>query len=148
MINLNNIRQTLKLYIPLILRLALGFIFLWSGLSKFGADGNALGVCTNRSEAISLVASFTWMPFDPEVFVFWQSIAEIVLGGMLILGLATKIAAVLTVASFVIFFIVLDFSLIWKNVGLLAAALALVTSEFDPWQMELYLKKRFKKSAT
>ncbi|MEK7497062.1 MAG: DoxX family protein [Patescibacteria group bacterium] len=141
MISLNNIRIKLKPYIPLILRLSLGFIFLWSGLSKFGADSNALGVCTNASEAVSLVSSFTWLPMEPELFVFYQSIGEIILGSMLILGLATEIAALFTVLAFIIFFIILDFSLVWKNVGLLAAALTLWSLELDNFRAELYLVK-------
>ena len=46
---------------------------------------------------------------EPELFVFYQSIGEIILGSMLILGLATEIAALFTVLAFIIFLLFLIF---------------------------------------
>lgn len=126
----------LKPYLPLLLRLGLGFIFFWSGLSKLIGDSNALGVCTNRSEAVSLVSGFTWLPMDPMLFVMLQSIAEVIAGAMLILGLWVEAASFACLILFSLFFALLHFSLVWKNVGLSALALAVFTAAPDRWRLD------------
>lgn len=133
------VQTWLQPYLPFVLRLGLGFIFLWSGLSKLLGDSNALGVCTNRSEAVSLVSSFVWLPIDPTLFVFVQSMAEVILGAMLMLGVWVEVAALFCVALFVLFFVLLGFPLVWKNVGLLALALAVLSAAPDRFRLDRYL---------
>ncbi|GEM_PF-4621384 len=133
-------RTALIPYLPLVMRLGLGFVFLWSGLSKLGADTNALGVCTNAAEAVSLVESFTWLPIEPELFVLVQSWLEVALGLMLMLGLWVELAAFVSAVLFLLFFALLDFSYVWKNVGLLALALATFAAAPDKWRLDIRFK--------
>lgn len=133
---IHRLQTWLQPYLPFVLRVGLGFIFLWSGLSKLLGDSNALGVCTNRSEAVSLVSSFLWLPIDPTLFVFLQSIAEVVLGALLMLGLWVELASLFCVALFMLFFVLLGFSLVWKNVGLLALTLAVLSAAPDRFRLD------------
>ena len=139
---LENISTKLRPYLPLFLRLGLGFIFFWSGLSKIVSPESAIGVCTNRGEAIDLVSSLYWLPFDPEAFVWVQSYLELFLGAALLVGFWVPLSALVSVIVFLLFFVILDFSLIWKNVGLLGAVLALLASEPDRFSLDSWLKKR------
>ncbi|HBV33710.1 TPA: hypothetical protein DIC39_03795 [Patescibacteria group bacterium] len=125
---------------PLFLRIGLAFIFLWSSLSKLLANTDALGVCTNIEEAVSLVGSFTWLPISPELFVTIQSWAELVLGVVLLAGLWLDLAALATSVVFILFFIFLDFDLVWKNVAILGASLALLMLPADPMSLDSRLK--------
>lgn len=129
----------LKPYLPFLMRLGLGLIFFWSGLSKLIGDDNALGVCTNRSEAVSLVSGFTWLPMDPALFVMIQSVVEVVVGTMLILGLWVEVASFVCIILFALFFGILHFSLVWKNMGLSALALAVFSAAPDKFRLD----KRF-----
>ncbi len=138
----SNLSAYLRPYIPLVLRLGLGFVFFWSGLSKIMAPDSAIGVCTNRLEAVDLVSTLYWLPFDPEAFVWVQSFLELLLGGALLLGLYIRLSAVVSIMVFLLFFIFLDFSLVWKNIGLLGAALALFASEQEKYSLDTWLKKR------
>ena len=119
-------REIIKPYVPLILRVGLGVVFLWSGLSKFGVDNNPLGICTNRTEAIDFASTLGWLPINPDLFVTVQSIAELILGTMLVVGLWTEVAAAISVAMYALFFAMFDFSLIWKNVGLFTDSIAIL----------------------
>lgn len=134
--------ERFAVYAPLLLRVGIGFVFIWSGLEKLVGSGDALGVCTNRAEAVSLVESFLWLPFDPEMFVFVQSIIELVLGALLVLGFKVRLTAVGVAVLLASFFVLLDFNLIWKNVALLGAALALILLPRDPGSLDAWLEKR------
>ncbi len=135
-------RRRLAPYTALVLRLALGLVFLWSGLSKVIDIPGAIGVCTNRAEAIDFVSTLYWLPFDPEVFVRLQSVAEIALGLLLVTGLWLELAALLSTVLFLLFFALFNFNVIWKNVGLLGAALALTGFEPDKFSLDSYLRSR------
>ncbi len=139
---LDKLTARLQPFAPLALRLGLGFVFLWSGLSKLVSPDSAVGVCTNRAEAIDLVSTFGWLPFDPELFVWAQSILELVLGAALILGFMVPFAAVASSLVFLSFFALLDFALVWKNVGLLGASLGLLGSGGDRWSFDGWFKRR------
>src|SRR3989338_9783410 len=110
---LDNISTKLGPYLPLFLRLGLGFIFFWSGLSKIVSPESAIGVCTNRGEAIDLVSTFYWLPFDPTMFVWVQSVLELLLGASLLVGFWVPLASAVAVLVFLLFFVLLDFSLVW-----------------------------------
>lgn len=139
---LSKLSLIIKPYGSLLLRLGLGFIFLWSGLSKLGVSNNSLGICTNSAEAIDFLSSLTWLPFDPAIFVFWQSIVELALGIILIIGLWVEAAAAISVLLFLLFFFIFDFSLIWKNIGLLVVALAVWGEGAGKWSIDTWFKNR------
>lgn len=127
---------------PLVLRLGLAFIFLWSSLSKLLVNTDAIGVCTNVEEAVSLVGSFTWLPIAPELFVTIQSWAELILGLLLLVGIWLQAAAAVTTLLFVVFFVFLDFNLIWKNAALLGASVALMLLPPDPMSLDSRRKRQ------
>ncbi|KKS73969.1 MAG: hypothetical protein UV47_C0028G0005 [Parcubacteria group bacterium GW2011_GWA2_42_80] len=71
-----------------------------------------------------------------------QSYLELFLGAALLVGFWVPLSALVSVIVFLLFFVILDFSLIWKNVGLLGAVLALLASEPDRFSLDSWLKKR------
>lgn len=109
----------------LFLRLGLGFIYLYSGYGKLFLGDNTIGVCSNRGEAAALVGNYTWIPIDPAVFVIIQSVVELLLGLMLVIGIKTRWAATISTLMLIIFLIFIDFNLVWKNIALLGASIAL-----------------------
>ncbi len=120
----------------LFLRLGLGFIFLYSGYGKLFLGDDTIGVCSNRGEAAALVGNYTWIPIDPEVFVVIQSVLELVLGLMLVLGFKTRWAAAISAILMILFFIFIDFSLVWKNIALLGASMALALTRDNAWSWD------------
>mgnify|MGYP001617068221 CR=1 FL=1 len=114
------------------LRLGLGLVYLYSGYSKLFAGEDAIGVCSNKAEAAAMVATYAWFPFDPEQFVLVQSWLEIILGLMLILGIKTRWMATISALLIVLFFLMINWHLVWKNMALLGASLALAVTR-DNW---------------
>ncbi len=131
----------LQPYAPLMLRLGLGLVFLWSGFSKLVTLPGALGVCTNRAEAIDFVSTLYWVPFDPEIFVRLQSVLEIGLGLMLVAGLWLEFAAGAVTVLLLLFFGLFNFNVVWKNLGLVAAAGALWVLPPDRFTLDRYLAR-------
>lgn len=130
---LERISDRLHGFSGLFLRWGLGFIYLFSGYSKLFAGSDGIGVCSNRAEAVTLVGSYSFLPLDPETFVVVQSVLEIILGLVLIVGLKTRWAGLISVILMLLFFIFIDFQLVWKNVALLGASLALVVTKENRW---------------
>ncbi len=122
------------------LRLGLGLVFLWPSISKLFSKVDALGICTNRAEAVEMVASFSWLPIPPEIFVTFQSWFELALGILLIVGIWVDLAAIVSALLFISFFVFLDFDLVWKNMALLGASLALFFAPADKWQIKFKSK--------
>ena len=120
----------------LFLRLGLGFIYLYSGYGKLFLGDETIGVCSNRGEAAALVGNYTWIPIDPETFVLLQSIVELVLGLMLVIGIKTRWAATISTALLIIFLIFIDFNLVWKNIALLGASIALALTRDNAWSWD------------
>jgi uncharacterized membrane protein YphA (DoxX/SURF4 family) len=137
-----HVRRYLQASPALMLRWGLGLVFLWSGLSKVIDLPGAIGVCTNRAEAIDFVSTLYWVPFDPEVFVRLQSVAEITLGLLLVMGLWLELAAAASAILFLLFFGLFNFNVVWKNLGLLGASLALFALPPDRFTLDHYLRRR------
>jgi uncharacterized membrane protein YphA (DoxX/SURF4 family) len=125
----------------LFLRLGLGFIYLYSGYGKLFLGDNTIGVCSNRGEAAALVGNYTWIPIDPQVFVIIQSVVELLLGLMLVLGIKTRWAATISTALLIIFLIFIDFNLVWKNIALLGASIALALTRDNAFSWDERKKK-------
>ncbi len=124
----------------LFLRVGLAFIYLFSGYSKLFAGSDGIGVCSNRVEAVALVANYQFIPIDPENFVVIQSVLELILGLVLIVGIKTKWAALISVVLLLLFFVFIDFQLVWKNMALLGASLALLVTNENRWSLDNRLK--------
>jgi uncharacterized membrane protein YphA (DoxX/SURF4 family) len=125
----------------LFLRLGLGFIYLYSGYGKLFLGDNTIGVCSNRGEAAALVGNYTWIPIDPQVFVIIQSVVELLLGLMLVLGIKTRWAATISTGLLIIFLIFIDFNLVWKNIALLGASIALALTRDNAFSWDERKKK-------
>jgi uncharacterized membrane protein YphA (DoxX/SURF4 family) len=118
------------------LRLGLGFIYIYSGYGKLFLGNDTIGVCSNRGEAAALVGNYTWIPIDPEVFVIIQSIVELILGLMLIIGIKTRWAATVSTLLLIAFLLLIDFNLVWKNIALLGASIALALTRDNAWSWD------------
>src|SRR3989344_7219704 len=124
------------------LRWGLAFVYLFSGYSKLFAGNDTIGVCSNRVEAITLVASYQFIPLDPEVFVIVQSVLELILGLALALGWKIRWAGLISAVLILLFFVFIDFQLIWKNMALLGASLALIVTKENRWSMDNRLSSK------
>lgn len=120
----------------LFLRCGLAFVYLFSGYSKLFAGSDGIGVCSNRVEAVALVANYQFIPIDPENFVIIQSVLELILGLVLIVGIKTKWAALISTVLILLFFVFIDFQLVWKNMALLGASLALFVTKENRWSLD------------
>ena len=112
-------------YSTVILRVGLGIVFVWSGVSKLIGSESAFGVCSSRVEAASYIYSWAWFPFDPDLVITLQSYFEIVLGVLLIIGLFVQLVSVVSSFLILFFFLIFNINMIWKNIGLLGAAISL-----------------------
>ena len=130
---LENFLYQRRKYATFVLRIGLGAVFIWSGVSKLIGSSSAIGVCTNKESAISFLETWAWFPFDTALMVAIQSYAELALGILLILGVAVQLVSLLCAALFIFFFFLIDINLIWKNIGLFAASLSLAMAGSDIW---------------
>lgn len=138
----NVLKDTPHVLTGFFLRLGLGFVYFYSGYSKLFAGQDAIGVCSNRAEAAALVATYDWFPFDPEQFVLVQSVLEIILGILLILGIKTRWMATVSVLLLILFFLMINWQLIWKNMALLGASLALAVTRDNWLSIDAWWSKR------
>ena len=126
----------------LFLRCGLAFVYLFSGYSKLFAGSDGIGVCSNRVEAVALVANYQFIPIDPENFVIIQSVLELILGLVLIVGIKIKWAALISAVLILLFFAFIDFQLVWKNMALLGASLALLVTNENRWSLDKRLQAK------
>lgn len=76
-----------------LLRWGLGFMFLIAGLNKFGGEAGAAGV----SAYLAGQFAETWLPaLAVKPFAYVTPYAEVVLGGLLVLGLGRRFVAPLS----------------------------------------------------
>ena len=113
--------------IPLILRVGLGFVWIYEGLiPKFFFSPN---------QEIEIVARSHLVPFDARAFVLGLGVVEVILGLALWIGVGVKWVAAVQLALLVVFtlslaatspqFLLDPLGGISKNVGLMAATLCL-----------------------
>lgn len=114
-----------------VFRICLGFVFFYAGLKKlFLGDFPAVDTI------------ITFMPVQTVVFIL--GVVELVVGIVLMLGLFTSIFAWIMAALLAVF-IILGFptgqGFIYKNIGLIGAALYLAVEGSQAWGMDNMLKK-------
>lgn len=125
-------------YIPLILRLGLGFIWVYMGLVPKllyvnpEKPGMPMALSMVKSSGINSI-----IPIDPTTLVHLLGVVELVLGILLILGLFTRIASASTIVLMLIFMVVLSTTvmqsiltplgnLLLKDISLIAASIVLI----------------------
>ena len=113
--------------IPLILRVGLGFVWVYEGLvPKF---------LVSPARGVELVARSHLVPFDPHTFVAGLGVVEVILGLALWMGLGVKWVAAIQLVLLIAFtlglavtspqLLVEPLGGVTKNVGLMAATLCL-----------------------
>ena len=99
-----------------LLRISLGGIFLYFGIGKFRGDIWA--------ETMKTMEFFQMLPWNVEVLVHTIGIIEVLTGGFLVLGVFTRMAAILAAGQLIGILLLLRFQEI-RDIGLLAASLYL-----------------------
>jgi uncharacterized membrane protein YphA (DoxX/SURF4 family) len=89
MIVLKTLGERLEYYAPTVLRIGMAAIFLWFGIAQVMSPGQW------TSQVPEIIAGFAE---NTELTVFLAGIAEIILGGMLLLGVLTRIVSWILVA--------------------------------------------------
>ena len=102
----------------IVLRLGLGLVFTWFGLDKLINPSNWLGYITPK------VAQFIFINLNS--FIFILGIIEIMLGILLIIGLYTRIVALIMAIHLTLVIISIGFNdVAVRDIGLLSIALYL-----------------------
>ncbi|MEK7611859.1 MAG: DoxX family membrane protein [Patescibacteria group bacterium] len=83
---MTNLFSKLSPFAPLVLRLTISFVMLWFGLNQ---------VLNPESWTGFVPAWITDVGFDPVTFIYLNGAAEIILGSLLALGIATRVIAFL-----------------------------------------------------
>lgn len=105
-----------KQYAPLVLRIGIGFVFIWFGLSGL----------TNTSMWVGLVPSWTNAIASPSTLVYIHSVIELVGGLLVCAGYWLRPAAAILFLSLAHTLTLLDFGPIYvRDIGLALATLAI-----------------------
>ena len=122
-----------KQYAPAILRVALALVFLWFGLNQV----------FNSEFWISWLPQFVYsLPIAPTTLVLINGTFEVIFGGLLLLGLFTRVTAFL----FFIHLLVIGFNLGYNDIairdlGLSLAIFSVFLSGPDKWCLDKKLIK-------
>jgi len=124
-----------KEYAPVFLRISISLVFLWFGLVQL----------FDRESMIGYLPQFAYsLPVEPFTLIFLNGIFETVLGGLLLLGLFTRISSFLLGLHL----IGITFSLGYNDIAIRDLGLALATFAIflhgpDKWCLD---KKRRNKN--
>ncbi len=120
---MKTLSMDMKKYAPIVVRLAIALVFLWFGSNQIMAPGEWFG----------------YLPgFVPEqsmaMFVTFNGIGEIILGLLLVMGLFTRIVALLLALHLlgIIFFVGYN-EIGVRDFGLMLAALSIALHGHDSW---------------
>ena len=120
---MKTLSMDMKKYAPIVVRLAIALVFLWFGSNQIMAPGEWFG----------------YLPgFVPEqsmaMFVTFNGIGEIILGLLLVMGLFTRIVALLLALHLlgIIFFVGYN-EIGVRDFGLMLAALSIALQGHDSW---------------
>ena len=116
-----------------ILRIGLAIVFLYFGLDKF----------INLEANINIIRSFSFIPIDIKFFTVFYGVIEILVASFLILGLFTRITAIiasLMILTIFLMFWILFNDLIIRDIGLLAIAISLAITGSEIWSIDRIIK--------
>lgn len=82
---MNNYLEKFKEYAPVVLRISMALVFLWFAINQLISPSNWTGYLPN----------FLLNTSNPEFFIYMNAIFEIIFGSTLILGMFTRISALL-----------------------------------------------------
>ena len=121
-----------KEYAPLIARVSISLVFLWFGLNEL----------INTEEWVTWLPQFAHnLPIAPTTLVLINGTFEIIFGGLLLLGLFTRITAFLLFIHLLgISFSVGYSDVMIRDLGLSLVTLSIFLSGPDKWCLEKKLK--------
>jgi uncharacterized membrane protein YphA (DoxX/SURF4 family) len=120
--------DSLKDYGPAVLRIAMALVFFWFAISQLMAP----------SDWIGYLPSFLANTANPVMFIYANAIFELIFGGLLILGVFTRLAALLLGLHLIGISIALGYNAVAiRDYGLALATLSIVLAGPD----KLCLKK-------
>ena len=120
-----------KKYGPIVVRLGMSFVFLWFGLNQ---------IFNSEAWMIWLPQWAFNLPIEPTTFVLINGTFEVIFGGLLLLGLYTRVVALfLTIHLFVIAFNIGYNDVGIRDFGLALATFSIFLNGMDDWCLD---KKR------
>ena len=129
---MKTLSMDMKKYAPIVVRLAIALVFLWFGSNQIMAPGEWFG----------------YLPgFVPEqsmaLFVTVNGIAEIILGLLLVMGLFTRIVALLLALHLlgIIFFVGYN-EIGVRDFGLMLAAVSIALHGPDAWCLDTRFSRK------
>lgn len=125
--------QKWKQYAPSIIRIGISIVFLWFGLNQIFNGDDFLGY---------LPTFVNSLPLQPLTFILLNGIFEVVFGLLLIVGLLTRISALLLGLHLIGIIISLGYNEIAvRDFGLMIATLSVFIHGNDQWCLSNKWKK-------
>ncbi|MBI2548210.1 DoxX family membrane protein [Candidatus Woesearchaeota archaeon] len=136
-------------YAPMILRLGLSIVFLWFGITQLVNPESFLGYIPQWLYPHPLdmmhehpLQMFHQLPLTPHLIIMGNGIIEIILGGMLLLGLLTRIVALLLMGHLLVIMLGLGYNdIAVRDFGLFIATLSVFLHGPDQWCVDFRLQK-------
>jgi uncharacterized membrane protein YphA (DoxX/SURF4 family) len=118
-----------KQYAPAVLRIGIGLLLLWFGLTNTVAPGRLAGYLPVWFESVS--------PITPLTFMVVNGIFELLLAALLLIGYFTRIAALLSALHIAVIGFVIGYGdVAIRDFGLAIASLATFLHGPDVWCLE------------
>lgn len=125
--------EDLKQYAPLVLRVGISLVLLWFGLNQIFDSASWIGYLP------PFVGS---LPINAQTFLMLNGSFEVLIGGLLLVGLFTRIAAVLIAIQVFGIMITLGYNEIAvRDFGLSLAAASIFLHGPDKWCLDKKLRK-------
>ncbi|MGB3921748.1 MAG: DoxX family membrane protein [Minisyncoccia bacterium] len=117
-----------KSYAPVVLRLGTALVFLWFGVSQLLDASNWTGWLPEYAANL---------PLNDETLVYLNGAFEVFFGLLLLLGLGTRLAAVLLSIHMALIISVVGYSEIGvRDFGIFVAAVAVALNGADKWSLD------------
>ena len=120
-------------YAPLVMRLALSFVFLWFGISQL----------INQEYFMGYLPGFLPNTANPTLFIILNGAAETILGALLAIGLFTRIVAAILALHLLGIIISLGYNdIAIRDAGLMLVTVAQCIGGADRWCLDYRRKNR------
>jgi len=120
-------------YAPVLLRVGIAIVFLWFGFNEV----------LNPDAWTAFAPDFLTQFASAKTFVLISGTFEIVFGGLLLIGLFTRLASILLAIHLVTIIMSLGYNdIAVRDFGLLIATLSIILNGPDIWCLDKRLKKK------
>lgn len=131
LMKMNTIKEY-KEYAPIILRIGISLVFLWFGFSQ---------VFNSKAWLVWLPQWTLNLPFEPSTFVLINGLFEVIFGILLILGLFTRVSALLLGLHLLPIMFSIGYNDIGvRDFGLIIATFAIFLYGQDNWSLDRIIK--------